>query len=267
MIDISIIIPIYNSAGTLIESINSVVKECEANPYNWELILVDDGSKDDSGNIVEKYIEQSDEKDRIRFIKQSNSGVAAARNRGLQIARGEFIAFNDSDDRWLEGKLAIQMKYMREHTEVHLLGCSYGDAGHRGSLYKLKETTVISIKAQVLKNYFFPPTVLFRSNVLKKTGSFNENLKYAEEGFFFNNIVYNYPSVFMKIKVAESIIHKKPWGDCGLSGNLLAMEKGELFYINAAYQFHYISFPRYCLAVSYSLAKFLRRCIISTLRK
>lgn len=266
--DLSIIIPVYNSAATIVEAMDSVVRECRANPYSWELILVDDGSKDNSDELIENYIKSSDYGKCIQLIKQPNGGAAVARNTGIKASQGEFIAFNDSDDRWLEGKLKLQMDYMQQHSNTDLLGCAYAaDNFQKGSLVKLSEMTHITIKAQVSKNYFSPPTTILRGKSLEKTGLFNEKLRYAEEGFFFNNMVYHGFCVYMQQSVAEPILKKGRWGDCGLSGNLLKMEQGELFNIRSAYQFHYITFGRYLFAICFSLTKFVRRWLISKYRK
>lgn len=265
---ISIVIPCYNSAATIIEAMDSVVRECVANPYSWELIVVDDGSKDNSIELIERYISTSVHGEYIKLIKQSNGGAAVARNTGIKAAKGELIAFNDSDDRWLPGKLHLQMEYMHQNPETSLLGCSYGaDNFQKGSLIKLDVTTHITIKAQVSKNYFSPPTVILRKSALEKSGLFNEKLRYAEEGFFFNNMVYHTNCIFMQYRVAEPIITKERWGESGLSGNLLKMEQGELFNIKSAYKLGYISLGRYLFAVCFSLTKFVRRWMLSKYRK
>lgn len=88
---VSIIIPIYNSDEFLDDTIRSIVRQ---NYPDWELILVDDGSTDDSVAICEKYTTN----EKIQLIKQQNSGVSVARNRGLSLAKGKWIYFLDSDD-------------------------------------------------------------------------------------------------------------------------------------------------------------------------
>lgn len=247
---------------------DSVVRECLSNSYSWELIVVDDGSNDNSAELIENYIYLSPYSNFISLIKQPNGGAAVARNTGIKASTGEFIAFNDSDDRWLTGKLHLQMEYMNQHPETSLLGCAYGaDNFQKGSLVKLEYTTQINIIAQISKNYFSPPTVILRKSALEKSGLFNEKLRYAEEGFFFNNMVFNNNCVFMQQSVAEPIIAKERWGESGLSGNLIKMEQGELFNIKSAYKFGYISFGRYIFAVCFSIAKFARRWILSKYRK
>ncbi|MGB3647067.1 MAG: glycosyltransferase [Desulfobulbales bacterium] len=102
---VSIIIPTYNRAYCLQKAIDSVLSQTY--PY-FELIVVDDGSKDNTANLVENY--NSD----IVFIRQENKGPAAARNRGVQAARYELLAFLDSDDWFVENKLEVQVRALQE---------------------------------------------------------------------------------------------------------------------------------------------------------
>lgn len=90
--EISIIVPVYKAETTIDKCIQSI---CDQTLVNWELILVDDGSPDNSGKICDKYAEKDS---RIRCIHKQNGGVSSARNLGLNIAEGEFITFVDSDD-------------------------------------------------------------------------------------------------------------------------------------------------------------------------
>ncbi|MFD4122729.1 glycosyltransferase family 2 protein [Alcaligenes faecalis] len=107
---ISIIMPAFNAAGTLPESLNSV---CEQDYPYWELLVIDDGSSDNTVELVAKF-SQADP--RIKLLRQPrNQGVAAARNAGIAAAQGQYIAFLDSDDLWLPQKLSQQLKAMKEN--------------------------------------------------------------------------------------------------------------------------------------------------------
>ena len=104
---VSIITPVYNAEEFIAETIDSIQSQTYK---NWELILVDDCSKDNSYNIIKKYIEKEN---RIRYIKlDKNSGAAVSRNVGIENARGRFLAFVDSDDLWEPSKLQKQVEYM-----------------------------------------------------------------------------------------------------------------------------------------------------------
>ncbi len=112
---VSIIMPSYNTAGFISRSIESVI----AQTYEeWELIIVDDCSVDDTDEIVRPFLKDT----RIRYIKnEKNSGAALSRNRALLLAKGKWIAFLDSDDLWLPDKLEKQIEFM----EVNKYDFSY----------------------------------------------------------------------------------------------------------------------------------------------
>lgn len=105
---VSVIMPSWNTAKYIGESIQSVINQTYT---NWELIIVDDCSTDNTEEVVSSYKDS-----RIRFIKNAdNVGAAIARNRGLREARGEWIAFLDSDDLWTSDKLEKQLDFMNEN--------------------------------------------------------------------------------------------------------------------------------------------------------
>jgi glycosyltransferase involved in cell wall biosynthesis len=263
MLVLSVIIPVYNSANTITESICSVLSELELNPYSWELIIVDDGSSDNSIDVINKYISKLSCFSNIKLIQQKNGGAAVARNTGLRASQGEFIAFNDSDDKWIEGKLSLQMEYLLSHSDVDMVAGIF-DRDNLSSIptKKMEYATKISIKDQVLKNYFSPQTAFFRKSILKKTGLFNEKMRYAEEGYFFNRMAFYGVCIVLNERVTETIIKKGRWGDTGLSGNLKEMEKGELYNIQEAYKSRFIGFPLFIFSICFSLIKYLRRIIL-----
>jgi len=121
---LSAIVPTYNAAGFLAEAIESI---------RWqtyqpvEIIVVDDGSTDDTAEVVRGLGGE------IRYVEQANAGPAAARNRGLELAQGELIAFLDADDRWPRDKLEIQVPRLLGNPELDLvLGrIQYVDLGAR----------------------------------------------------------------------------------------------------------------------------------------
>ena len=105
---VSVIIPVYNGARYLGAALESVF----AQTYReFEVIVVDDGSTDESGVIAQGFPD-------VRYLQQTNQGVAAARNHGLEAARGEFFAFLDQDDLWTPDKLKLQVEYLLSHPDV-----------------------------------------------------------------------------------------------------------------------------------------------------
>ncbi len=106
---VSIITPAYNAGRFIGETIESVIRQTHP---AWEMIIVDDCSSDNTGQIVRHY-QQQDERIKLVTLPQ-NAGVANARNTGLQMARGRYVAFLDADDIWLDDKLAVQLAFMKD---------------------------------------------------------------------------------------------------------------------------------------------------------
>src|SRR3982751_2380169 len=103
---VSVIIPVHNGAKYLRAALESVL----AQTYSpFEVIVVDDGSVDDSGVIAQSFND-------VRYIHQANQGVAAARNHGIEAARGDFFAFLDQDDLWTPEKLTFEVDHLLSHT-------------------------------------------------------------------------------------------------------------------------------------------------------
>lgn len=103
---ISVIIPTYNRGSKILTAVNSVLSQTYR---DIELIIVDDGSKDDTESVIRGVAD-----DRVRYVRQDNRGACAARNHGIRLAKGEYIAFQDSDDRWYKEKLEKQLRFLEE---------------------------------------------------------------------------------------------------------------------------------------------------------
>jgi len=111
---ISIITPTFNRERTITLAVESVLAQSYK---HWELLIIDDGSLDGTGDRLSSYLED----DRIQYHFQENQGQSIARNQGLQHARGAFVCFLDSDDLWTPGKLEQQVALMKAHPEVDIL--------------------------------------------------------------------------------------------------------------------------------------------------
>lgn len=112
---VSVITPAYNAAPFLAEAIESVRNQTVT---DWELLVVDDGSTDETVAIVERYAARDG---RIRLLRQGNTGPSSARNRAMRAARGAFFTFLDSDDQWLPGFLEHQLGVFAQHPETALV--------------------------------------------------------------------------------------------------------------------------------------------------
>lgn len=125
---ISVITPSYNSEKTLPHTLNSVLAQTFP---EWELLVVDDCSPDNANTLIETYAARDS---RIRLIKlDENGGAAVARNTAIEQARGRYIAFLDSDDRWFPTKLEKQLRFMQEN-DVAFSYTAYEKLDEQGDL-------------------------------------------------------------------------------------------------------------------------------------
>lgn len=263
---VSVVIPMYNSGDVIVGAIHSVLSQTFS---NWELIVVDDGSTDDSRTILETLLVGENFSQTITLISQSNKGVASARNAGLRVATGDFVAFLDSDDKWVSNKLESQLTVFNLKPEAFLTACLHSKRlGHSG-------LERISLRRLLFKNYFQPSCVMIRREVLDTVGFFPEGRRYAEEGDFFMRIAAEHPCFLDNKVLVEYGSGKRGFGVSGLSGNLREMEKGELFNLHNLMQSNRIGILTFYLAVSFSVIKYIRRVfvkkqldpILSSLRK
>jgi glycosyltransferase involved in cell wall biosynthesis len=163
---ISIAMPTYNRSNLIAETIESIQKQTYA---QWELIIVDDGSIDNTAEIVKAIKDQ-----RIRYYRRPHLGMEQARNFGLSKAKGEFLAFMDSDDLWATTKLEKQLKTFHEFPDVAFCltgGCEFKEEG-KPLVFYYKQNT--GIKTGNLFLSFFkselvaaPSTLIFRKECIE----------------------------------------------------------------------------------------------------
>lgn len=173
-VKVSVIIPFYNNIQWLEEAIESVYSQTYS---NYEIIVVNDGSKEDMSDFIHKYSAD------LILINKNNGGPASARNIGIDRAQGEYIAFLDSDDLWLKNKLEVQMKYM-ERTSAEISHTAYSTFG-AGKRYT-SSPYITSGKAYpkiLAKCVIATPTVIIKTDILKqdKTLRFNEEMRYGQD--------------------------------------------------------------------------------------
>ena len=179
---VSVVVPNFNGASYIKDSLNSVFSQDYA---NIEVIVVDDGSTDDSIKILKSY------GSKIKLITQSNKGSSTARNAGINLAKGEYIALLDSDDIWAENKLSIQVRMLNSE-KYDLVYCSGQEftgnfknglihvAQYSGDCYqyfkKFPTKGIIELGCS---------TAVFRSSLLKFSGLFDESFMGAAEDWDF----------------------------------------------------------------------------------
>ena len=163
---ISIVVPVYNAAAFIRQTIEMVQAQ---NYTDWELILVDDCSKDNSCEIIETYLKDKSDS-RIRLIKkEKNEGAALSRNRGIREAKGRYIAFLDADDVWLSHKLRTQMDYMKK-TDVGFVFSAYefGDENAVGTGKIVHVPESLTYKKALSRTVIFTTTVLLDTEKIPK---------------------------------------------------------------------------------------------------
>ncbi|MBR2324492.1 MAG: glycosyltransferase family 2 protein [Clostridia bacterium] len=146
---VSIIMPSYNTGRFIKETIESVLAQSYS---DWELILVDDCSKDNTDEVVSQYLADA----RIRYIKnETNSGAAVSRNRALREAKGKWIAFLDSDDLWAPEKLEKQIRFMEENG-YHFSYTNYAEIDEDGKRNGVTVTGPRRVTKSGMVNYCWP---------------------------------------------------------------------------------------------------------------
>jgi glycosyltransferase involved in cell wall biosynthesis len=196
---VSVVIPTYNRAVYLVEALDSVLRQ--AYP-NLDLIVVDDGSNDHTGQVLKPYQGQ------IKLLYQANKGVSAARNLGISAAKGELIAFLDSDDYWLPQKLAIQVAFFLEHHEAQI--CQTDEIwirkGQRVNPKRRHAKPQGDIfEASLALCLVSPSAVMIRRPLFDRVGLFDEELPACEDYDLWLRIAVNYP-VYL---IAEPLIVKR----------------------------------------------------------
>lgn len=262
----TVIIPVYNAEKTIKKSIQSVITSIGNRNIDYEIICIDDGSTD---NSLECLREMSEKNSSIIIIEQKNAGSAAARNVGLEKAKGDYIAFNDSDDEWTEDHCDFLFNILNKYPDIMCLAGNHDVEEQKlPKLRKIEENLFdIKLSNEILKNYFSPQATIINRIIVEDGIRFKGGMRYAEEGYFFYTIVSKYKSVFCNKEISRSILGKHKFGDSGLSGNLKEMEKGELQNIKYAYKNLGISKFEYVYASIFSILKYIRRKIIVFFRK
>jgi glycosyltransferase involved in cell wall biosynthesis len=216
---ISVIIPTFNRASFLREAIRSVLDQDyllgKKPGMDYELIVIDDGSTDDTERIAR------DTDDRVSYVRRQHRGVSAARNAGLNLARGEYIAFLDSDDLWKRQKLRVQMSLMEALASTRI--CYTDEIWMRKGVFVNPKT-----KHRKYSGWIFDKVLplcllslssaLFRREVFDVIGGFDESLPVCEDYDLGIRLAHRYPihfiDSFLIIKRGGHAdqLSKKYWG-------------------------------------------------------
>ena len=162
----SIVTPVYNVENFIVETMDSVRAQTH---QDWELLLVDDGSKDQTRAVIQDYLERTGET-RIRLIQmEQNGGAARARNRGLKEAAGRYLAYIDADDLWEPQKLEKQLRLMEEKgAAFSFTGYEFADENGVGLGKVVKVPATIDYKEALKNTTIFTSTVMFDMEKIPK---------------------------------------------------------------------------------------------------
>tara|TARA_B110000483_G_scaffold90105_1_gene111257 strand:- start:531 stop:1421 length:891 start_codon:yes stop_codon:yes gene_type:complete len=198
----SIILPTYNRANLISKAIRSVVYQTY---QNWELIVVDDGSTDNTKKVVEEFVRADN---RIIYLSQKNKERSAARNNGIKSAVGEFICFLDSDDLYYKTHLEEFKKFITEskfQKGLYFSGLSYGKYCNEKEEYNLSYSNNIEF---VLINTIGTPRACISKELLKEN-LFNENIRISEDKELWVRILKNNPLFYHRQKTFIEIEHNE----------------------------------------------------------
>jgi glycosyltransferase involved in cell wall biosynthesis len=187
--EVSVVLPVYNGAGTIAATIASVLRQTHG---SFELLVIDDGSTDDTVRIAGSFRDP-----RIAVHSFENRGLAASRNRGVRLARGEFIGFIDADDLWTEHKLARQVEALRRDPAAGL-AYSFTDCIDEHDAY-LGPGSHIAASGRVYEKLLVwnfldsGSCALVRASALADAGMFDESLPAAEDWDLWLRLAWGYP--------------------------------------------------------------------------
>ena len=192
---VTVIIPTYNRASFLKEAIDSVLSQTYR---NFELIVVDDGSTDGTSELLLSYGHK------IKVIKKANKGPSASRNRGIKAAKGDWIAFLDSDDVWKPYKLEKQVQFIKDNPEIKI--CQTEEIwirnGKRVNPRKKHEMHSGWIYEQCLPLCIVSPSsVMIHRDVFEKVGLFDETMLACEDYDLWLRIAPHYPICLVREKL------------------------------------------------------------------
>jgi glycosyltransferase involved in cell wall biosynthesis len=226
---VSIIIPTWNRRHHVVEAIDSVLAQTYT---DYEIIVVDDGSTDGTSDLLaQRYRGRP-----LTCIIQQNRGSSAARNAGIRAARGELLAFLDSDDLWLPRKLESQVPRFDRNPAVGFVFCGSSKVNERGVPVETREPTPEyrghAVRAMLRRSMMPTPTVMIRSRLVPETGYMYEDLAYGEDWNYWLRIAARCEVDF----VPEVLVHYREVAG-GLSGiDFEAFRKSELAAIEALFR-------------------------------
>jgi glycosyltransferase involved in cell wall biosynthesis len=257
---VSVVMPCYRGVATLERAIQSVRSQTELPD---ELIVVDDASDDGSDDLLRQLAGDFP----LGWMKvatlPANQGAASARNRGWDMAHGEFVAFLDADDNWHPRKLEIQLAFMRAHPDIAVSGHAHAINAPWVEPPLPPAWREVAFSQLLLRNPFVTPSVMLQRKLLLR---FNERQRHMEDFLLWQRAA----ATGHRIARLEPVLVNLPkaqFGASGLSAELLKMEQAELLNYRLLHRDGYIGMTQLLALQAFSMAKFVRRFFIVVWRR
>jgi glycosyltransferase involved in cell wall biosynthesis len=209
-VEVSVIIPTYNRRELVQRAIGTVLAQTRE---VQEIVVVDDGSTDGTGDALAQAFG-----DRIRYVRQPNGGVSSARNHGLRMARGRYLALLDSDDEWMPTKTQRQIEWLQERPDYGMVLCDVmrtNGAGDPVERFRRREQLPVDgdvLRWVLLNPALAPASAMMRREVYESVGGFDESLPTGEDLDFHLRVAASWP-----IGVVEEELVRAMRGHDGLS--------------------------------------------------
>lgn len=222
---LSVIIPAHNSAPFIAETLDSVLSQ---GVENMEIVVMNDGSTDNTGAVVESYVKKHGPEKIIHLKHETPAGPSAARNEAIERARGRLIAFIDADDIWLPNTLQKRIDYLESHPETVLVSADVQNFNSKGVIdesyfksrkvyqaFKAADYELADLFSFVLNVCLvFTSTVVVRKNCILEVGGFDESLHVGEDKELYFRLARRY-----KMKIFPEIMLRRRMHSTNLSNN------------------------------------------------
>jgi glycosyltransferase involved in cell wall biosynthesis len=204
--EISVVVPTKNRERYILEAVNSVLAQTIS---NHEIVVIDDGSADRTRELLEPYISDG----RVRYYFRDAAGVSAARNFGVEQARGRLIAFLDSDDLFLPSKLEKQFALLEGNAGLGFVHCSFSKFDNAGNDLGVRDTSTLqgSLYPEILQEWSIlmaMPCMMIPKTIFEQVGGFDPSMNWAEDLDLWRRVGRKFPigvvpEVLVKVRVHQ----------------------------------------------------------------
>jgi glycosyltransferase involved in cell wall biosynthesis len=214
---VSVVLPTHNRAGLVGKAIESVLMQTFS---DWELVIVDDASTDNTWEVLSVWAKKDERIKPFRNEKNNYPDISKTLNRGIEMARGRYIARLDDDDAWIDPKkLQKQVDFFESHPDYVVVGGGMivvDGTGKELFRYFKKETDEQIRRSALFANPFSHTTVMFRTDIAREVGGYG-NWRYAEDWDLWLKLgtkgkLYNFPEYFAAYLLAgqnKSFVHQR----------------------------------------------------------